>query len=258
MPEVSGKAKERRQLAYEAVTPAQWNQRFQGLEALEQFQLGVVAQMTARRPDDPPRVVLEVGCGTGRMVALYPGERYVGMDRASHFVQFCQSHRSTDDSQFLLADMDHLPFSKGAFDLILLMGTLESETNVLERVDALIFYLRSGGQLFFTLQNRRNLFGRVGNAFSRSYKQTFWGHRQLVELLARRYYHPKMVSVFVVPPGVMRLLTRSTAWLPGLRRFIVGAFLALEWVNLRYQLKLGYEWQILLRRPVHPRPTTNR
>lgn len=253
MTKSSRTAEERRLYAYEhALLPEEWDSRFEGLEELERVELEIIARLTARPPGQPPRRILDVGCGTGRMQALYPNETYVGLDRSYPFIRYCHEKRSREGVAFLLADMDHIPFPWGSFDLVFVIGTLESEPCPAQRIASLTRYLRPGGQLVFTLQNRRNLPGRLANALSRGYHQTFWSHRQLVTILSNEYSPFEVATCFLLPPGVPRFLFRTIVKSPWARRLLVRPYAAVERLSSRAHLHLGYEWIVSVTRRDRP------
>jgi len=72
------------------------------------------------RPD-APRVILDLGCGTGyfcpALRARYPGAQYLGLDIASGMVDFARSH-SVVDCDWLVADAESLPLASASIDLV--------------------------------------------------------------------------------------------------------------------------------------------
>ncbi|MBI4340504.1 MAG: class I SAM-dependent methyltransferase [Chloroflexi bacterium] len=241
---------DKRRRTYAGVAATHWEQRFHDLEEMERMQLDQVASMTQREGGVPPRAVLDIGCGTGRAAPLFPRERYLGIDQAAHFVRFCQEHRSAEGGSFLVADMDYLPFVAQAFDLVLLIGTLESETDLARQIGSIASYVRPGGRIHFTVQNRRNLFALAANLFAREYKQTFWRRSQVVRLMERGgYADVAMADLLVLPPGLARTLAKAVYFAPPLRRAVVSGVVALERLNRRFHWGLGYEWHVSVKLP---------
>lgn len=177
---------------------------------------------------------------------MYAADYYVGADRVPQLVGYGTRHTSHGQASFVVADMERLPFRADAFDLLVLMGTLEAEKDVPARLNALMPLLKPGGQLFLTLQNKRNWLARIGNLFGRRYRQTFWSRSEIVSLLGPQWQDVEMSSVFVLPPGVTHTLHRILM-LPFARRWLLSAVLRIERLNTERDWGLGYEWQVCLR-----------
>jgi len=71
----------------------------------------------------PPRLVLDVGCGTGGMVAALPSRprRWVGLDRSELAIGFC---RQRGLSGLMRATADAIPVASGRVDLLLCLDVL--------------------------------------------------------------------------------------------------------------------------------------
>lgn len=71
--------------------------------------------------------VLDVGCGDGRLLARFRTLNRVGVD-------FCKlnlrlTKKRDNDIQVVLADVEHLPFVRGAFDMVTCFDVLEHVLN---------------------------------------------------------------------------------------------------------------------------------
>jgi malonyl-CoA O-methyltransferase len=77
---------------------------------------------------DIPEAVLDVGCGTGQLLASlreqFPLSRLYGLDLAYNMTK-CASERLGTDAQFVNGDAEYLPFKDGAFDLLVSSSTLQ-------------------------------------------------------------------------------------------------------------------------------------
>jgi malonyl-CoA O-methyltransferase len=75
-----------------------------------------------------PASVLDVGCGTGQLLASlrsqFPVSRMYGLDLAYNMT-CCGAARLGSDALFVNADAEHLPFSAGSFDLLVSTSTLQ-------------------------------------------------------------------------------------------------------------------------------------
>ncbi len=79
--------------------------------------LELAAQEVAR-----PRAILDVGCGTGKLLRLaqasFPGAKCVGVDAAIEMVKFAEAADPTSAISFQQATAEHLPFPDAQFDLV--------------------------------------------------------------------------------------------------------------------------------------------
>ena len=87
---------------------------------------GFFDALQAALPAEPPATVLEVGVGEGEVSALvrdrFPDARIVGVDLPDDTLA---GHWHERDLVGTFADIVHLPFPSGAFDLVLAIEVLE-------------------------------------------------------------------------------------------------------------------------------------
>lgn len=83
----------------------------------EPVQKTVLELAAAEVPE--PSAILDVGCGTGRLLRAaegrFPGARLEGVDAAEGMVE--QARAGSGGANFQLATAEHLPFPDGQFDL---------------------------------------------------------------------------------------------------------------------------------------------
>ena len=69
-----------------------------------------------------PGAILDVGCGTGRLLALardrFPDARLVGVDAATEMVRQAKASNQNGSIQFQQAMAEELPFPEASFDLV--------------------------------------------------------------------------------------------------------------------------------------------
>jgi malonyl-CoA O-methyltransferase len=75
-----------------------------------------------------PTAVLDIGCGTGQLLASlrgqFPHSRLFGLDLAYNMTS-CALERLGTDAQIVNADAEYLPFREGAFNLLVSTSTLQ-------------------------------------------------------------------------------------------------------------------------------------
>lgn len=98
----------------------------------------------------PPRSILDVGCGTGLILAnLDGGMKRVGCDvRGELFVP-------SATVAFVQAQANQLPFRRQSFDLVLCMAVIEELENWRAALEVLTECVAEGGVLYVTFTNGR-------------------------------------------------------------------------------------------------------
>jgi ubiquinone/menaquinone biosynthesis C-methylase UbiE len=79
-----------------------------------------VVRQARRRVRDPGKI-LDIGCGTGRLagriVAVYPHARVVGVDASAEMIRNARTRPAAHSPHFVSAMAECLPFTEAAFDL---------------------------------------------------------------------------------------------------------------------------------------------
>lgn len=154
--------------------------------------------------------VLDVGCGAGANLDLLgdwdPTSRIHGIDLERTALRFCRADRATPVAQ---ADMMHLPFCAGSFDLILALDAIEHVSDDEAVLRELFRVCRPGGAVLLTVPAFPFLWGSVddiGHHFRR------YRRADLLEKLENAGLLPQMVHYFntlLFPPiALVRLLGR--------------------------------------------------
>ena len=149
----------------------------------------LVSALLGDRLDRPGLRVLDVGCGTGGVLAhLCAHAATVGVDRS---VQALRHSANRGVQSVACADMDRLPFGRARFDVILMLDVLEhfpDDTAVVAEARAL---LRPGGALLVSVP---------------AYQTLFSEHDRAVQHL-RRYSAPHLRRVLEAGGFAVRRLT---------------------------------------------------
>jgi 2-polyprenyl-3-methyl-5-hydroxy-6-metoxy-1,4-benzoquinol methylase len=107
-----------------------------------------IAEFSRRAVPDTSQRVLDVGCGTGVMLAgiSRPDRRIVALDVAENMLR--QSLRKFgSQATYVCADAVRLPFAAGAFDAIVCFGVLPHIQPLRPALTGLVETLASGGTL---------------------------------------------------------------------------------------------------------------
>lgn len=140
---------------------------------------------------DPPGRVLDLGTGSGAAARLaaerWPAADVTGVDVSEGMVREAQLRASTDREHYARADATSLPFSDGAFDLVML-------NNMIPFFDELARVTAAAGH--------------VAIAYSLGPQTPIWvpPKRLQAELARRGFAH---VADFSAPPGVALLARKE-------------------------------------------------
>lgn len=238
---------------YNLIDPASLDSRYDrlNLKPIESIEFETICALLSTDNEDKKFkiIVLDVGCGTGRLSPLFNNDLYVGIDLCKKFIKYCYTNKLKNNRNFVMADLNYLPFKKGCFDVILLIGTFESELTPNDKIAKLSSYLKPNGKILFTLQNNRNLIARIANYFGQSYPKTYWSLNYIKKHFGSEGNRSCLIqSNFVIPPGILREIFSRIIKSNKLRKIIVMQCMLIERINLSYNLNLGYEWKICITR----------
>jgi ubiquinone/menaquinone biosynthesis C-methylase UbiE len=121
-----------------------WMQRIV-FDPIQRTVLRLAAEQVAR-----PGAILDVGCGTGKLLGLargrFPDARLVGVDAAIEMVRQAQASHPDPAIQFQQAMAEHLPFPNTSFDLAFSTMTFHHWQNQGEGVAEIARVLTPGGR----------------------------------------------------------------------------------------------------------------
>lgn len=107
-------------------------------------------QMLAELEKEPFDAVLDVGCGTGAVLALlhekYPDRRYVGLDLTPEMIEVARA-KVAPGMEFVVGDAENLPFDEASFDAVLCSNSFHHYPNPAAFLAGALRVLRPGGRL---------------------------------------------------------------------------------------------------------------
>ena len=107
-------------------------------------------QMLAELEKEPFDAVLDVGCGTGAVLALlhekYPDRRYVGLDLTPEMIEVART-KVAPGMEFVVGDAENLPFDEASFDAVLCSHSFHHYPNPAAFLAGALRVLRPGGRL---------------------------------------------------------------------------------------------------------------
>jgi ubiquinone/menaquinone biosynthesis C-methylase UbiE len=106
----------------------------------------------------PGELLLDVGCGTGTMLAMMEavyGTRGVGVDFSRGAVESAIACRR-GESEFFTADALQLPFRDGSFDIVTTLSVLEHVSDPARMISEIGRVLKPGGRMLLHTASKKN------------------------------------------------------------------------------------------------------
>jgi len=108
-------------------------------------------ELAAHGSSEAPRCVLDIGCGTGRLLRAaalrWPQAKLTGVDPAEHMVT--EARRLTPSADIRVAPAESIPFSDSSMDLVLTSLSFHHWADQRRGLQEIVRVLRPGGRLCF-------------------------------------------------------------------------------------------------------------
>ena len=120
---------------------------------IEKRRLQALAGLAGVRPGDR---LLEVGCGAGHVLDRFPAADRTGVDLSSGMLGRAR-RRLQGNARLLQSRAEQLPFSDGAFDVVLCTEVLEHTLDPAEVLRELLRVGRPGARVVVSIPNEANI-----------------------------------------------------------------------------------------------------
>lgn len=157
-------------------------------------------QMLAELEKEPFFDVLDVGCGTGAVIALlndkYPGRHYVGLDLTPEMIEVART-KVAPGMEFVVGDAEDLPFGDASFDAALCSNSFHHYPNQAAFLAGAFRVLRPGGRLILRDYTSNDLVVWLMNHFELPLARAF-GHGDVRVLRQRDFVGAARAAGFEV------------------------------------------------------------
>jgi ubiquinone/menaquinone biosynthesis C-methylase UbiE len=145
---------------------------------VERRRLACIRQMLAVRPGDR---ILEVGCGGGHVLRMFPNNELVGVDVSGRMIAKARRNLRGYNVELLKGELDELELPPASFERIICTEVLEHVVDPQRLLSELARVLAVDGKIVVTLPND-GLIERVKSAILRSrltvlppFRRISWG-----------------------------------------------------------------------------------
>jgi len=161
----------------------------------------LVSALLGDRLDRPGLRILDVGCGTGGVLAhLRARAATVGVDRS---VQALRHSSRRGVAAVACADMDRLPFARARFDLVLMLDVLEHFEDDEAVVAGVRPLLRPGGALLVSVPAFQALFSEHDAALQHMRRYSTARLRRVLEAGGYTIRRLTYTNVVALPPAAL-------------------------------------------------------
>ncbi|MGD2111132.1 MAG: class I SAM-dependent methyltransferase [Phycisphaerae bacterium] len=145
---------------------------------VEQRRLACIRKMVAACPGDR---ILEVGCGGGHVLQLFPDSELTGVDVSGEMLRKARRNLEGYRVVLLKGELDELDLPAGSFDRVVCSEVLEHVVDPAEMLRQIDRVLRPRGRAVMTFPNDRlvngikHLVRRSGLRFVPPFRRVSWG-----------------------------------------------------------------------------------
>lgn len=137
--------------------------------------------------------ILDAGCGTGYGTAELAGAASVtGIDIAAEAVEHARSRYGSERVRFVQGSCETLPFSDGAFDLLVAFEVIEHLDGWQDMLSEARRVLRPGGVLLVSTPNRDYYAESRGEAGPNPFHRHEFDYAEFQEALSTRFAHVRI------------------------------------------------------------------
>jgi ubiquinone/menaquinone biosynthesis C-methylase UbiE len=141
---------------------------------IDQIDLKIVLKQMSKT--EFASVSLDAGCGSGRLTILcgLSGKKVVGIDISKtriHEAQQASKRKAFEQTDFLLADTEWLPFRENVFAVVFSLGTMEYVDRPQRILDEWWRTLTPRGRLMFTVANATGVLKKITKV-ARAYRRS--------------------------------------------------------------------------------------
>jgi ubiquinone/menaquinone biosynthesis C-methylase UbiE len=211
------------------------------------------------------KVILEAGCGTGRLCCLLAGElpdtRVTGIDVSQNSLKaanYVKDHFSIPNVNFCEGDVFNIPFPDDCFDVVYNEGVIEHFStenipNYLDAVKEMARVAKKGGKVIAAVPNWYNFphtvykwtLKALGREYRYGYEKSF-KHAELISLFLNSGLSSPAISGFYAGHGFYRLSgkgIKKAFYFPGKLTDIFEGLLP-EGLRSRFAARFGIEIMI--------------
>ena len=117
---------------------------------VEQRRLAAIAAMVSARPEDR---ILEVGCGGGHILQLFPDSQLTGVDVSGEMLHKARRNLDGYNVELLKGELDELNLPQQSFDKIICSEVLEHVVSPVQILKGIRRLVRPNGRVVITFPN---------------------------------------------------------------------------------------------------------
>lgn len=123
--------------------------------------------------------ILDIGCGSGIHINFFlenfPDiQSIVGIDSSSEMIKIAKENNNSPKANYLVSDMDHLPFENNSFDFVFSRNAIHYSQNLSKTFCEIARVMKPNAKFFFQVSNPiHNLFLKKSKNYTKKEKISF-------------------------------------------------------------------------------------